>query len=103
MVDRVCLIVDDEQAIRGYFRAILARDCVDVLEAKTVAEALKIVEKFGSHLDLVVSDIKMPGDMNGVDLACSIHNSFPALPVILISGLCRRGIGSTHPGELRVH
>ena len=86
MVDRVCLIVDDEPAIRRYVRAILARDYVEVLEATSVAEALKIVEKLGSHLDLVVSDIKMPGDMNGVDLACSIHNSFPALPVILISG-----------------
>jgi DNA-binding NtrC family response regulator len=47
---------------------------------------LRIVQKLGGRLDLIVSDIKMPGDMDGVDLAYSIRHSYPAVPVVLISG-----------------
>jgi CheY-like chemotaxis protein len=47
--------------------------------------ALRIVQKLGSGLDLIVSDIRMPGDMDGLDMAHSIRNSFPNIPVILIS------------------
>jgi two-component system NtrC family sensor kinase len=37
---------------------------------------------------LIVSDINMPGDMNGLDLAHSVRNEFPAISMILISGYC---------------
>ena len=37
-------------------------------------------------IDLVVTDIEMPGSMNGLDLAEQIKARFPALPVIVVSG-----------------
>lgn len=84
--DRFCLIVDDEPAIRTYIRAILEGERLKSLEAENAGHALRILQKLGSRLDFVISDINMPGDMNGIDLAHSIRNTFPALPVILISG-----------------
>jgi two-component system NtrC family sensor kinase len=86
MSERVCLIVDDEPAIRTYLRAILEREHVQSLEAENAAQALRIVQELDGRLDFVVSDIHMPGDMNGMDLAHSIRYRFPAIPVILISG-----------------
>jgi len=86
MSDRICLIVDDEQAIRTYLRAILQREQIQSLEADTAAQALRIVQKLNGRLDLIVCDIKMPGEMDGIDLAYSVRNSFPAVPVLLISG-----------------
>ena len=86
MSDRICLIVDDEQAIRTYLRAILQRERIQSLEADTAAQALRIVQKLNGRLDLIVCDIKMPGEMDGIDLAYSVRNSFPAVPVLLISG-----------------
>jgi two-component system, NtrC family, response regulator HydG len=35
---------------------------------------------------LIVCDIKLPGEMDGIDLAYSVRNSFPAVPILLISG-----------------
>ena len=35
---------------------------------------------------MLITDIKMPGEMDGIDLAYSVQNSFSSLPVILISG-----------------
>jgi two-component system, cell cycle sensor histidine kinase and response regulator CckA len=86
MADHVGLIVDDEPSIRRFIRAILDGESLQILEAGNAAEALRIVQKLGGRLDLIVSDIKMPGDMDGVDLAYSIRHSYPAVPVVLISG-----------------
>src|SRR5208283_3389582 len=84
--DCICLIVDDEPSIRAYLRAILQREQIHSLEAESAVQALGIVQKLGGRLDLIVCDFKMPGEMDGIDLAYSVRNSFPALPVILISG-----------------
>jgi two-component system NtrC family sensor kinase len=86
MSDRICLIVDDEQAIRGYLALILQQRQLQSVEAETATQALRVVQKLGGGLDLVVIDISLPGDVNGLDLAHSIRNVFPAIPVILISG-----------------
>lgn len=86
MSDHFCLIVDDEPAIRTYIRMILEGERLKSLEAENAGHALRILQKLGSSLDFVISDVNMPGDMSGIDLAHSIRNTFPALPVILISG-----------------
>jgi len=86
MTDRICLIVDDEPSIRTYLRAILEREGIQSLEADSAAQALRIIQELGGRLDLVVCDIKMPGEMDGIDLAYSVRNQFPSVPVILISG-----------------
>jgi DNA-binding NtrC family response regulator len=86
MGDRVCLIVDDEPVIRKYLRLVLQRIGLQSLEAKDAVEALRILRERGDQINLVITDIKMPGDMDGIDLAYSMQNSFSGLPVILISG-----------------
>lgn len=86
MPDHICLIVDDEPSIREYLRTILQRERIQCLEADSAAQALRIIQKLDGRLDLIVSDIKMPGEMDGIDLAHSVRQSFPAVPVILVSG-----------------
>jgi DNA-binding NtrC family response regulator len=86
MSNRICLIVDDEPAIRSYLRVILEAEQFHCIEAENATKALRMIQKIDGRLDLVVTDIKTPGDVDGIDLAYSVRNSFPALPVILISG-----------------
>lgn len=86
MDTRICLLVDDEPAIRSYLRAILEPQNFQCLEAADVAQALGIAQRLDGRLDLVITNIKMPGDVDGLDLAYSVRNSFPSIPVILISG-----------------
>lgn len=94
MSDRICLIVDDEPAIRTFFRTLLEKRQLQISEAEDATHALRIIQKLEGHLDLMVCDINMPGDMNGMDLAHSVRNTFPAIPVILISGYCDKDIKS---------
>ena len=86
MPDRICLIVDDEPAIRSFLRAILERRQIQVVEAENATDALRLLQKLGGRVDLIVSDIVMPGDFSGLDLAHSVRHAFPAIPVILFSG-----------------
>jgi DNA-binding NtrC family response regulator len=86
MSERICIVVDDEPAIRTYLRAILKREHLQTLEAGTAAQALQIIQEMDGQLNLMIADITMPGDMNGLDLAHSVRNAFPSIPIILISG-----------------
>jgi CheY-like chemotaxis protein len=90
MDEPLCLIVDDESAIRTYLGVLLRQKGIRSLEAGDAIEALRIVQKLGGEIDLLITDIQMPGDIDGVDLAYSVRNLFSSLPVILISGNVER-------------
>jgi CheY-like chemotaxis protein len=83
---RICLIVDDEPSIRGYLKAIFQKEEYQTVEAENAVQAFRIVQKLNGSLSLIVSDIIMPGDMDGVDLADAVRNSFPSIPVVLVTG-----------------
>lgn len=86
MSGKICLIVDDEPAIRTFLSLILRAEGFETLEAGSAPQAFKLVEKLKGAIDLVVTDVVMPGDMNGLDLAYAIRRQFHSIPLILISG-----------------
>jgi CheY-like chemotaxis protein len=99
ITERTCLIVDDEPLIRGYLKTVLAKDRYRTLEAGNAAQAFKIVQKLNGGLDLIVTDITMPGDMDGLDLAYAVRNAFPAIPVVLVSGFMEAKSAARPLGE----
>ena len=86
MDEALCLIVDDEPALRTYLSLLLQRRGIQSLEAENAVEALRILHKRGGAIDFLITDIQMPGDIDGTDLAYSVKNLFASVPVILISG-----------------
>ena len=86
MSQRVCLIVDDEPVSRAVLRILFQREGFETLEAESAAQALGLAGKLRGALNLVVTDIHMPGDMNGLDLAYAIRRDLGMIPVLLISG-----------------
>jgi len=77
------LVVEDEFLIRMMVSEEL-RDCgFLVIEAANADEALVMVE--ASAPDLIVSDVNMPGTIDGLGLLGVIRQSLPVLPVIIIS------------------
>ncbi len=80
----VVLLVDDEPLIRRLTARALTEADYDVIEAADGLDALKLL-RAGSPVDIVVSDVMMP-HMTGVDLAHTLKDEFPGVPVILVSG-----------------
>jgi response regulator RpfG family c-di-GMP phosphodiesterase len=77
------LVVDDERSICDILGQYLRMKGYTVLIAKSAEEAIRILKK--EKIDLVLSDIKMPG-MTGVELLKWIHEYNRILPVLLTTG-----------------
>src|SRR5689334_4552304 len=86
MSEPLCLIVDDEPAVRAFLGAILRSNGIQALEAKTAVDALRVLLQLGEEIDLLITDIQMPGDLDGVDLVYAVRKQFSDLPVVVISG-----------------
>ncbi len=78
------LLVEDDKAVRVLLKRLLARHGHDVVAAADGAEALEQAKR-GPALDLLVTDVRMPG-MQGPELARLLRVNQPNLPVLLISG-----------------
>ena len=80
------LVVEDEPVLRDMAHLIL-QDCgYHVLEAGSGAEALQVWERNSGSIDLVLSDVVMPGGMSGRELAERLLASRPQLRIIFTSG-----------------
>lgn len=88
MLRRICLVVDDDPAIRTFVKAILQREEFETVEADGGNAALEVASRLNGSLALVVSDIQMP-DGDGLSLAYRLRDRFPAVPVVLTSGYGR--------------
>jgi two-component system cell cycle sensor histidine kinase/response regulator CckA len=90
------LVVEDEAAVRSLARRVLEGQGYTVYQAPNAATALDFVAEHPREIDLLLTDIMMPG-MNGVELAEKIAERDPGLPVLFMSGyskdeLIQRGI-----------
>ena len=79
------LVVEDEILIRVLIVDELRAEGFTVVEAATAAEALSYFQA-GVQVDLVLSDIGLPGGLNGVDLVQRLRAQAPSLPTVLTSG-----------------
>lgn len=87
------LVVDDDEALRRVIARVLRREGYSVLEARDGAGALAIV-RAGVSVDAVLSDITMPGEMDGLALTAELSRLRPGSPLILMSGAEVSNVGS---------
>jgi len=79
------LVVEDETSIRFVAKRVLERSGYTVLEADSGAAALAVLAAHQGALDLVLTDLVMPG-MTGIELAEELQRSRPTLKVLFTSG-----------------
>ena len=79
------LIVEDELLIRLDLADQLRTAGLTVVEASTGDEALTVL-KANDTVDLVVSDIRMPGATDGMELAAWLRRERPKIKIVLVSG-----------------
>jgi two-component system, cell cycle sensor histidine kinase and response regulator CckA len=79
------LVVDDEEAVRRLAVRMLTWTGYLALEARHGREALTTIEQHSGPIDLVLTDIKMPG-MSGRDLGRHVEQRWPGKPILYMSG-----------------
>lgn len=82
---KTILLVDDEQSVRAIVMKILQRANYKVLEAESGAAALKISDSHPEKIDLLISDMFMPG-LRGPEVALALAPKRPGLRVLFMSG-----------------
>jgi two-component sensor histidine kinase len=80
------LVVEDEMVLRMRAVDIVEDAGFTAVEAVNADEAISILEA-RSDISLLFTDIQMPGSMDGLKLAHAVHNRWPAIKIILVSGL----------------
>jgi CheY-like chemotaxis protein len=79
------LLTEDEQDVREIAREFLESGGYKVIEAKDAAEAIKLAREHGGAIDLLVTDMVMPG-MTGQELAVQLQHEYSGLRIVFMSG-----------------
>ncbi|PTX53825.1 DNA-binding response OmpR family regulator [Litoreibacter ponti] len=82
MKDRTILVVEDDPKIRALLRNVLEDEGAQVLEAKSAAEVMRIVEE--KPVNLITLDLHLGAD-NGVDIARQVRG-VSQVPIIMVTG-----------------
>ena len=77
------LVVEDDFLIRMMLAEVLADEGFDVIEAETGDEAFAVLD---ASVALIVTDMQLPGTLNGRTLVAEARKTRPDLPVIFTSG-----------------
>ena len=83
---RAVLIVEDDAELRSLMATLLEDGKRDIIECESAEAALATMLIRGREVAMIFADVRLPGVMNGVDLAWEVKMRWPFLPVILTSG-----------------
>lgn len=81
----IILMAEDEEPVRNFVRLVLEGQGFAVLEAFNGEEALRLASRPDARIDLLLSDLVMPG-MGGRELAIKVRTLRPSLRVVYMSG-----------------
>ena len=95
------LFVEDEDAVRGVAAKLLRARGYEVIEAASGEEALELAEQHAGEIDLMISDVVMPG-MQGPDLLKHARVYLNGAPVMFISGYAESEFSDLLEGEANI-
>ncbi|MFO7541762.1 MAG: hybrid sensor histidine kinase/response regulator [Thiobacillus sp.] len=85
--DALVLLVDDESAILRAMAELFDNWNIDLVTAHSADEAVQWLDSLGRIPDVIVSDYRLPGDTDGVDVIARLRRQYgAAIPAILVTG-----------------
>ncbi|QTT81917.1 response regulator [Pseudomonas chlororaphis] len=83
---RLLLVVEDEPMILEFLCEILQDEGFATQAMPSADEALRFLESHPEQVRLLLTDINMPGTLNGAGLANRVRERWPGMPVLVMSG-----------------
>ena len=82
---RHVLVVEDEPLIRWYAAETIADAGYGTVEAENADVAMRMLEE-RDDIDCLFTDVDMPGSMDGLELARAVHERWPSIAIVVVSG-----------------
>ena len=86
------LLVEDEANVREFAAAVLQQDGYALLQAKSADSALEVWRWHSARIDLLLTDVVLPGELSGPQLGQKLRAQKPSLKVILTTGYSRETV-----------
>lgn len=83
---RLALVVEDEPEVRALAEATLDESELSVIACESAEAALAVLQEHGGDVALVFADIRLAGDMDGVQLAHAVATLWPKARLVITSG-----------------
>ncbi len=94
------LLVEDDAGVREFAAAVLKEDGYTLLQAQSGVKALEVWRWHSARIDLLLTDVVLPGELSGPQLAAGMQAEKPSLKVILTTGLGREHVEPQAAGGL---
>ena len=92
-------MVEDDPDVRDLVLALLDDLAYTTLAAGSGPEAIQILEASDARIDLMLTDIVMPGGMTGLELVSAARTLRPDLPIVLTSGYRAGNVAAGQTGK----
>jgi PAS domain S-box-containing protein len=92
------LLVEDETNVREFAAAVLQQDGYTLLQAKSGENALEVWRWHSARIDLLLTDVVLPGELSGVQLGVRLAGEKPSLRIVLATGYSRDAVAPQTPG-----
>ena len=93
------LVAEDEPLVRMVAVEELHDRGYEVIEVEDALEAIHFLEKNAPHIGLLFTDVHMPGEMDGLDLAKVVREKYPWINVLITSGKAFPSLGERPVGS----
>lgn len=84
LLNKAVLVIDDDTDLLRALKKVLSAAGADVTCTEWAGDALDIMTKRQTPIDLVITDLRMPL-VTGMTVVYSIHRMFPAVPVVVLT------------------
>jgi DNA-binding NtrC family response regulator len=84
---RFALVVEDDPEVRGLAESLLEETELSVIGCETAERALAVLRKYGGDIALVFADIRLAGQMDGIQLANAVATLWPRARLVITSGV----------------
>jgi len=93
----VAVVVDDDAGQRFLCGTLFEEADFEVAECATAEEAWELIQRRRDDVQLLFTDVYLPGSMDGIALAQKVHDALPNVPVIVTSGAAGERLGELPP------
>ncbi|WP_426139402.1 response regulator [Pseudomonas sp. DWP3-1-2] len=98
--ESLVLVVEDEPMIRDFVCEILSDEGWACQAVENADKAVEYLNAHGNEVALLLTDVRMPGSMDGIGLANLVAEKWPEIPIVVMSGHGTPGSDQLKPDVL---